>query len=124
MAKNLEQLNKQQLIELVRQLIGRVEELERENARLKKNSSTSSKPPSSDIVKPASKPAKGKGAQAQDRRTARASKARAHAFYAGATGRGVGLHLRTMSRLCSKTGSDLPCRNPNQSVPSLPMNGL
>lgn len=61
MADNLEQLSKRQLIELVRQLIGRVEALERENARLKKNSSTSSKPPSSDIVKPASKSAKGKG---------------------------------------------------------------
>jgi len=61
MADNLEQLSKRQLIELVRQLIGRVEALERENARLKKNSSTSSKPPSSDIVKPGSKPAKGKG---------------------------------------------------------------
>ena len=60
MAENLKQLSKRQLIELVRQLIGRVNQLERENARLKKNSSTSSKPPSSDIVKPGSKPAKGK----------------------------------------------------------------
>jgi len=61
MADNLEQLSKRQLIALVRQLIGRVEAFERENAQLKKNSSTSSKPPSSDIVKPESKPAKGKG---------------------------------------------------------------
>ena len=34
MADNLEQLSKRQLIELVHQLIGRVEALERENARL------------------------------------------------------------------------------------------
>ncbi|MGK2956059.1 MAG: IS66 family transposase [Solirubrobacterales bacterium] len=61
MADDLQQLSKRQLIELVRQLVGRVEQLEREIARLKKDSSTSSKPPSSDIVKPMPKPAKGKG---------------------------------------------------------------
>ncbi len=68
MADDLEQLSKQQLIGLVRRLLKRVDQLEarvaqleRENARLKKDSSNSSKPPSSDIVKPpAPKPSKGK----------------------------------------------------------------
>jgi transposase len=39
-------------------LVAQVEQLETENARLKKNSSTSSKPPSSDIVKPKKPPSK------------------------------------------------------------------
>jgi transposase len=42
-----------QLQALVRQLTERIKQLEDEVARLKKNSSNSSKPPSSDIVKPA-----------------------------------------------------------------------
>jgi len=49
--------------EAVTPLLRRIEELELENARLKKNSSNSSKPPSSDIVKPpknAGKSPKGK----------------------------------------------------------------
>jgi len=68
----LEQLSKPELITLVKQLFDRleqaelriaqleaqVEQLTQENARLKKDSSTSSKPPSSDIVKPAPPPAK------------------------------------------------------------------
>lgn len=41
---------------IIQELRARISELEAENARLKKNSSNSSKPPSSDIVKPA-KPA-------------------------------------------------------------------
>ena len=57
--EQLEQLSKPQLIALVRELLQRIDHLERrvaeleaQNARLKKNSSNSSKPPSSDIVKP------------------------------------------------------------------------
>ena len=57
--EQLEQLSKPQLIALVRELLNRIDrlesrvaQLEAENARLKKNSSNSSKPPSSDIVKP------------------------------------------------------------------------
>ena len=42
------------------ELNARLEKLEAELARLRKNSSTSSKPPSSDIVKPPKPPAKGK----------------------------------------------------------------
>jgi len=42
------------------ELAARLEKLEAELARLRKNSSTSSKPPSSDIVKPPKPPAKGK----------------------------------------------------------------
>ena len=70
MADDLEQLSKPELIALVRQLLKRIEridqlearivQLEAENARLKKNSSNSSKPPSSDIVKPKLKPLQGK----------------------------------------------------------------
>jgi transposase len=44
----------------IAELIARLEKLEAELARLKKNSSTSSKPPSSDIVKPPKLPTKGK----------------------------------------------------------------
>lgn len=68
MTDGLEQLSKPELIALVRQLLKRIEridqlearvvQLEAENARLKKNFSNSSKPPSSDIVKP--KPLQGK----------------------------------------------------------------
>ena len=57
--EQLEQLSKPQLIALVRELLNRIDRLEShvaqlqdEVARLKKNSSNSSKPPSSDIVKP------------------------------------------------------------------------
>ena len=59
MADDLEQLSKPRLIALVRQLMERVERLEAEVARLKKDSSNSSKPPSSDIVKPPKAPASG-----------------------------------------------------------------
>jgi transposase len=59
MREDLPRLSQQELIALVEQLLERVEvleqrnaELEAEVARLRKNSSTSSKPPSSDIVKP------------------------------------------------------------------------
>ena len=59
MTDDLQQLSKPQLIALVRELLKRIDQLEKrvteleaENARLKKNSSNSSKPPSSDIVKP------------------------------------------------------------------------
>jgi transposase len=48
---NVAEMVKQQA-ELIEQLRARIAELEDEIARLKKNSSTSSKPPSSDIVKP------------------------------------------------------------------------
>jgi transposase len=48
---NLAKVVKQQA-ELIQQLQARIAELEAEIARLKKNSSNSSKPPSSDIVKP------------------------------------------------------------------------
>lgn len=50
----LKRLSKNELIRLVLDLARRVEILEQEVARLRKNSSTSSKPPSSDIVKPPS----------------------------------------------------------------------
>ena len=60
MADDLEQLSQGQLIGLVRQLLNRVEQLEAEVARLKKNSSNSHKPPSSDIVKPSPAPPQGK----------------------------------------------------------------
>ena len=43
---------KELIAEAMAPLLARIAELERENARLKKNSSNSSKPPSSDIVKP------------------------------------------------------------------------
>jgi len=59
MSKELPRRSKEELIDLVEQLLVRVEALERRNAeleaevaRLRKDSSTSSKPPSSDIVKP------------------------------------------------------------------------
>jgi transposase len=68
MSEELRRLSKRQLIHLVEQLVGRIQaleqrvqhfehleqrnaELEAEVARLRKNSTTSSKPPSSDIVK-------------------------------------------------------------------------
>ena len=50
----LKRLSKNELIRLVLDLARRVEALEQDNARLRKDSSTSSKPPSSDIVKPPS----------------------------------------------------------------------
>ncbi|MFC1525690.1 IS66 family transposase [Candidatus Latescibacterota bacterium] len=66
MREELQQLSQGELIALVGQLLDRVEALEQRNAeleaevaRLRKNSSTSSKPPSSDIVKPP-KSAKGR----------------------------------------------------------------
>ena len=59
MREELQKLSQRELIALVGQLLERVEALEQRNAeleaevaRLRKNSSTSSKPPSSDIVKP------------------------------------------------------------------------
>jgi len=72
MKEALRQLSKEELIALVLQLTEqvervpvlekRVEELEREVARLRKDSSNSSKPPSSDIVKPPKpSPPKGRG---------------------------------------------------------------
>jgi transposase len=48
----LKSLSKNDLVRLILKLQERVEELEREISRLRKDSSTSSKPPSSDIVKP------------------------------------------------------------------------
>lgn len=52
-----------QLLKLVEELRARIEALEAEVAKLKKTSATSSKPPSSDIVKPKkeSRPRRGKG---------------------------------------------------------------
>jgi len=78
MSQELLQLSKHELIGLVEQLVERVEALERrvqqlehleqrnaeleaEVARSRKNSSTSSKPPSSDIVKPPKTPKRGSG---------------------------------------------------------------
>jgi transposase len=52
----------EELLAIIRRLEARIAELEAEVARLRKNSSTSSKPPSSDIVKPP-KPPKPKGAK-------------------------------------------------------------
>src|SRR5271169_4018952 len=49
-----------ELMANIAELVARQEELEAELARLRKNSSTSSKPPSSDIVKPPKPPTKGK----------------------------------------------------------------
>lgn len=49
--KELKRLSKNELIRLVLDLVRRVEALESQIARWRKNSSTSSKPPSSDIVK-------------------------------------------------------------------------
>lgn len=58
----LKRLSKNELIRLVLDLAGRVEALEKMVARSRKDSSTSSKPPSSDIVKPPSgKPKGGSG---------------------------------------------------------------
>ena len=54
----LKRLSKNDLIRLVLDLARRVDALEKEKARLRKDSSTSSKPPSSDITKP---PSRGKG---------------------------------------------------------------
>ena len=53
---------KRLIAEAIAPLLARIRELETENARLKKNSTNSSKPPSSDIVKPA-KPAARDGGQ-------------------------------------------------------------
>ena len=50
--QNLESLSKNQLIELILSLIQKIQALEEKVAVLSKDSSTSSKPPSSDIVKP------------------------------------------------------------------------
>jgi len=50
--QNLESLSKKQLIKLVLFLSQKIQALEEKVAMLSKNSSTSSKPPSSDIVKP------------------------------------------------------------------------
>ena len=49
-----------ELMAKIAELVARQEKLEAELARLRKNSSTSSKPPSSDIVKPPKPPTKGK----------------------------------------------------------------
>ncbi|MBN1513184.1 MAG: hypothetical protein JXB13_14305 [Phycisphaerae bacterium] len=57
--KPLESYTKEELIALIRQLLARIEKLEAEVARRDKNSSNSSKPPSSDIVKPAKRKEKG-----------------------------------------------------------------
>lgn len=57
----LKRLSKNELVRLVLSLSERVEVLEARFARLSKNSSTSSKPPSSDIVKPPKGKRKGKG---------------------------------------------------------------
>jgi len=52
-------LSREQLLDLVKQLLERVAVLEAELARARKDSSNSSKPPSSDIVKPSSRPQSG-----------------------------------------------------------------
>jgi len=57
----LKQLSKNDLVRLILSLQERLEALERRLARGRKNSSTSSKPPSSDIVKPPKAKPKGKG---------------------------------------------------------------
>jgi transposase len=54
-------LSREQLLDLVKQLLERVAVLEAELARARKDSSNSSKPPSSDIVKPPSRPQGGGG---------------------------------------------------------------
>lgn len=53
--QNLESLSKEQLIKLVLSLVEKIQTLEEKIAVLRKDSSTSSKPPSSDIVKPPKK---------------------------------------------------------------------
>ncbi len=58
--KALEACTNAELIAVILRLEERVAELEAENAKLRKNSSTSSKPPSSDIVKPPKPKPKGK----------------------------------------------------------------
>ena len=60
MRENLDELSKGELIALVRQMQVVISSLESEISRLKKDSSTSSKPPSSDIVKPKPKDPSGK----------------------------------------------------------------
>jgi transposase len=65
---NLAKMVKQQA-ELIQQLRARIAELEAEIAQLKKNSSNSSKPPSSDIVKP-EKPANENGTHEKRKRGA------------------------------------------------------
>jgi transposase len=56
----LEDCTKAELIPIILRLEKRIAGLEAENAKLRKNSSTSSKPPSSDIVKPPKPKPKGK----------------------------------------------------------------
>ena len=58
--KPLESYATEELIALVRQLLARIEKLEAEVARLRRDSSNSSKPPSSDIVKPPKRKENGK----------------------------------------------------------------
>jgi len=50
--ETLEQFTKQELFQIIQQLVQKITTLEEKVATLSKNSSTSSKPPSSDIVKP------------------------------------------------------------------------
>jgi transposase len=59
--KPLNECSKAELIGIIRELNERLARLEAEAARLRKNSSNSSKPPSSDIVKPPKPPEKPQG---------------------------------------------------------------
>ena len=71
-----QQLRIAELEQRVAQLTARVEELSAQVARLSKNSSTSSKPPSSDIVKPPKPPGRHDAVAMPQRRQHRHRRAR------------------------------------------------
>ena len=64
----LEGCTKAELIAIISRLEKRIADLEAEIAKLRKNSSSSSKPPSSDIVKPPKPKPKGKGKKRKRRK--------------------------------------------------------
>ena len=64
--KQIQEIVDAAVAKAVAPLLKRIEALEEENARLKKNSSNSSKPPSSDIVKPPKNKGKGSKGKRKD----------------------------------------------------------